>query len=154
MKRICAGVLAVMLAFCCATSLSAAEKEKISTPGSLEPQSTGKFSDLPIPAGFKFMPQESYTFETAGVRVGLLKYQGKANIEQLMVFLKEQMPLFNWYFLNSIEYGERLLNFDREGETCIIRIVPKGSKEAIIIFSIGPKAANPARKTERERALK
>ncbi|TBR17024.1 hypothetical protein EPO66_03545, partial [bacterium] len=36
----------------------------------LEPSALVKFVDIPVPAGFKIMPQDSYSFESAGVRVG------------------------------------------------------------------------------------
>jgi len=98
-----------------------------------------KFADVPVPAGFKILPEESYSFESSGVRVGVLKYRGKANVEQVENFYKEQMPMYNWNFLNVVEYGERLLNFDRESETCIISLLSKGSQVNITI-TLGPKS--------------
>ncbi len=108
-------------------------------PALLEPQANLKVSDAPVPAGFKLIPQESYAFEAAGVRVSLLKYQGKANIDQVVSCYREQMAMYNWNLLNVVEYGQRLLNFDRETETCIVSLMPKGSS-VIITISIGPKA--------------
>lgn len=110
-----------------------------SSSGLIEPRMMTKFSDIPVPAGFKALPQLSYSFETSGVRIGLLKYQGKADPEQVVNFYKEQMPMNNWRLLNIIEYGERLLNFDREQETCIITLLSKG-KNITITIAIGPKA--------------
>ncbi len=112
----------------------------------LEPQASMKFSDVPIPAGFKFLPQDSYTFQSAGIRVGVLKYHGKADIEQVVSFYKDQMPLYNWNLLNAIEYGQRLLNFDREQESCIVDISGKGNSINIII-SLGPKSEIRPRKS-------
>lgn len=114
------------------------EKNTINT-ALLEPQVNLKVSDAPVPAGFKLIPQESYSFEAAGVRVSLLKYQGKANIDQVVSFYREQMAMYNWNLLNVVEYGQRLLNFDRETETCIVSLTQKGSS-VIITISIGPKA--------------
>lgn len=104
----------------------------------LEPQVMLKFSDIPIPTGFKFLPEESYSFESSGVRVAVLKYQGKGDIEQVVNFYKDQMPLYNWNLLNAVEYGQRLLNFDREQESCIINLLPKGRNVSMVI-SLGPK---------------
>jgi len=105
----------------------------------LEPQSSLKFSDVPVPAGFKLLSENSYSFENAGLRIGLLKYQGKADPDQVVNFYKEQMPMYNWRTLNIVEYGERLMNFDREQETCIVTLAPKG-KEVVITLSVGPKS--------------
>ena len=116
------------------------EKGSSVNPALLEPQANLKVSDVPVPSGFKLMTQESYSFEAAGVRVSLLKYQGRANIDQVVSFYREQMAMYNWNLLNVVEYGQRLLNFDREAETCIVSLAPKGSSSVMITISIGPKA--------------
>lgn len=114
-------------------------KDKVtSDPNILEPQSILKFSDIPVPNGFKQI-QDSYSFESSGVRVGVLKYRGKANPDQVVNFYKEQMPMYNWNLLNVVEYGQRLLNFDRENETCVITLMPKGS-EVNLVITLGPKS--------------
>ena len=113
----------------------------------LESQTLLKFSDVPIPVGFKILNGETYIFESAGVRVGVLKYRGKANIEQITAFYKEQMPMYNWHLLNMVEYGDRLLNFDRDTETCIVTLTPQGST-TIITISVGPKS-QARKKSER-----
>jgi len=105
----------------------------------LQAQSILKFTDLPVPAGFKMLPKESYSFESSGMRVGLLKYQGKATLDQVVIFYKEQMPMYNWVLLNTTEYGDCIMNFDRETESCIITLTPKGGT-SIISLSFGPKS--------------
>jgi len=119
----------------------------LTNPSMLEPAAMLKFADVPYPTGFKLLPQGSYVFESTGVRVGLLKYQGKANVDQVVNFYKEQMQMYNWNLLNVIEYGERLLNFDRELESCIVSLSPKGNNITVTI-SIGPKS-QIARKAEK-----
>lgn len=122
------------------------KNDSMSKPASLlEPSATLKFSDVPVPAGFKLLPQDSYSFENSGVRVGVLKYHGKANPDQVISFYKEQMPMYNWNLLNLVEYGDRLMNFERENETCIINLLPKGNAISIII-SLGPKPQIPPKK--------
>ena len=108
----------------------------------LEPQTILKLSDVPIPAGLKPLPQKSYSFENAGVRVAVLKYQGKVNIDQVINFYKEQMPNYNWNLINIVEYGQRLLNFERENETCIITMQVAGfwNEDVLVTISLGPKS--------------
>jgi hypothetical protein len=98
-----------------------------------------KFTDLPIPIGFKMLAEDSYSFESSGMRVGLLRYKGKATLEQVVNFYKEQMPMYSWALLNITEYGDCIMNFERESESCIISISPKGSS-ATISFALGPKS--------------
>lgn len=129
----------------CTTTFN--KDKQLGSPALLEPQAMLKLSDVPVPTGFKLLPQDSYSFESAGVRVGLLKYQGKANIDQVVNFYKEQMRMYNWNLLNIVEYGQRLLNFEREAETCIISLLPKGNT-IIATISLGPKSQMP-RKSEK-----
>lgn len=105
----------------------------------LEPSTVFKFSDLPVPSGFYLLPDDSYTFQSTGMRVGVLKYQGKANPDQIINFYKEQMPIHDWNLLNVVEFGDRLMNFEREDETCIIGLLTRGNNITITI-SLGPKA--------------
>ncbi len=114
----------------------------------LSPQSLARFSDIPVPANFKLLHQESYTFEGAGIRVAVLTYEGRANADQVVAFYKEQMPMFNWGLLNIIEYGNRLLNFDRDKENCVINLFPRGSKVKITI-SLGPKSTTAVRSSSK-----
>ena len=118
------------------------QDKQMGNSGLLEPQATLKYNDIPVPAGFKLVAQDSYSFESAGVRVGLLKYKGKARPEQVVNFYKEQMPMYNWSLLNVIEYGQCILNFEREQESCIINMLTKG-KIITLTISVGPKSQFP-----------
>jgi len=121
------------------STLSGNNDAKSANPGVLEPQAILKFNDVPVPVGLKSLPAQSYSFESSGVRVGVLKYQGKNNPDQVVSFYKEQMAMYNWNLVNIIEYGQRLLNFERENETCIITLEPKGSS-ILLTISLGPKS--------------
>ncbi len=137
-------ILTTILIGC--STLSDNSDPKSSNPGVLEPQAILKFSDVPVPVGLKSLPAQSYSFESSGVRVGVLKYQGKTNPDQLVNFYKEQMAMYNWNLVNIVEYGQRLMNFERENETCIITMEPKGST-IILTISLGPKSQIAAKKT-------
>ncbi|MDO8662667.1 MAG: hypothetical protein Q7K98_05555 [Candidatus Omnitrophota bacterium] len=114
---------------------------------SLQTQSLLKFSDLPIPTGFKMLAKNSYSFESSGMRVGLLRYQGKASLDQVVNFYKEQMSMYNWTLLNITQYGDCIMNFEREQESCIISISPKGST-SVISIAMGPKSQVLPKKTK------
>lgn len=124
------------------------KNKDMGAPEFLEPQAALKFADLPAPAGFKLLAEESYTFESSGIRVGLLKYQGKANIEQVVSFYKDQMPMYNWNLANAVEYGQRLLNFERENESCIVTLLPNGRRTGITI-ALGPKSQVKPKKSDK-----
>src|SRR3989338_5206891 len=92
----------------------------------LEPAALLKFQDIPIPSSFAFAPDESYAFQSTNFRAGLLKYKGKATGDQVVVFFKEQMPIYNWHLVNIVEHGLRMLCFEKENETCVISVDEKG----------------------------
>jgi len=138
--KLCLAALLAFSIFCLMGCAGMSKRDGASkTSGLLEPSSMLKFSDVPVPASFKLLAEDSYSFESSGVRVGVLKYRGKADPDQVVNFYKEQMPMYNWVFLNVVEYGDRLINFERENETCIISLLPKGSHVTITI-SLGPKS--------------
>ncbi len=116
------------------------DKAPASSPDSLSPQALLKFSDIPVPVGLKSLPEQSYSFESSGVRVGVLKYQGKNIPDQIVNFYKEQMPMYNWNLINIVEYGQRLMNFERESETCIITLQSIGWGNTLLVISLGPKS--------------
>jgi hypothetical protein len=128
------------------TTLS--NNKESTNPVSLSPQAVLKFTDVPVPVGLKSLPEQSYSFESSGVRVGVLKYQGKNNADQIVNFYKEQMPMYNWNLVNIVEYGQRLMNFERENETCIVTLQPMGWSNNLLVISLGPKSQIVSRKAK------
>lgn len=142
-KSLCSVLLLSFLILLFSGCESLMKKSKPPKNDFLEPSIMTRFNDIPIPSGFKVLTKESYSFESSGVRVGVLKYQGKANIEQVMNFYKEQMAMYNWHLLNVIEYHERTMNFDRDNEICTVSLVPQLTTIAITV-RLGPKSPVPA----------
>lgn len=145
--KICAVVLlgyGIIALLGCASSSGRKDANSLAM---LEPQAVLKFSDVPVPSTFKLLPKDSYTFENSGVRVAVLKYCGKVNPDLLVNFYREQMPMYNWNLLNVIEYGDRLMNFERDNETCIIEMAIKGENVTMTI-SLGPKSSVSPKKSK------
>jgi hypothetical protein len=111
---------------------------------SLEPSAALRFSDIPVPSGFKILPKESFILESGGVRAGILKYTGKADAQSVVLFYRNQMPIYNWALLNVLEYGDHMLNFERENESCVITIKPAGGRAELVV-SLAPKSPLPGR---------
>ncbi len=133
MKRIfILGLLALLLTGCVAVRPPA---ERI--PPKLEPALALKFTDIPVPAKFKYLSNESYVFQSKDMRIGMLKYKGKATADQIIQFYREQMPAYGWQLLNSFEFGQKIFNFEKKNESCIVYIE---ENTGIIVISFGPKA--------------
>ena len=98
-----------------------------------------RFSDLPVPVGFKLIEDKSFVFQAEDTRVALLKYSGRAQLPDVVEFYREQMLFYNWELLNVVEYDRSVLNFERGGQTCIVTIESRGMRKTITI-SVAPKA--------------
>ncbi len=131
-------LLSTVFLGCATTSYNGRSGDSTQIP-SLEPAALLKFSDIPIPSSLAFVSQDSYVFQGDNFRAGLLKYAGKGTGDQVVVFFKEQMPLYNWHLINIVEYGRRMLSFEKDQETCVITIDDKGNKSDIAL-SIAPKS--------------
>jgi hypothetical protein len=137
-----------LLTFTGCASMPASNPDRI-----LEPSAMLRFSDIPIPAGFNLIAQQSFSFENDGMRVALLKYKGRGTPDQVMSFYKQQMALSRWNLLNVSEFGQRMLNFEREGETCIITVQSQFSG-TLITLSLGPKSSPGRNRRLPDEALK
>lgn len=108
-------------------------------PRTLEVATILKFEDVPVPAGFKIIPAESFVFDNDITRLGILKYSASPDAATIVRFYREQMPLYNWRFINLIECNMRIMNFDREDQTCTILIEPR-HLDTLLTLSVAPKA--------------
>lgn len=101
--------------------------------------STLRFEDIPVPNGFNIVRGQSFIYQDASVRVGLLKYSGWAKASQVISFFKSQMPLYNWNLINVVEFGNITMNFVKADESCVITVEPLTTKSLINIV-ISPKS--------------
>lgn len=110
----------------------------------LEVTSVLRFPDLPAPEGFKLLVNESFVFENEYVRFGLLKYVGRPAADRVVKFYKEEMPSYGWSPINVIEYGTRLLNFEKPNQNCVITVAASATSTSIII------AVTPKKRLDKE----
>jgi len=128
----------LLLSAGCATSGTVTDND-IKATKALDVSTALKFVDIPVPSGFKMITAQSFTFENDVLRVGILNYKGRSSGDQVVNFFKNQMPLYNWRFTNMLEYGRRILNFEREDQNCIIVIEPQGMSTFVTI-TVAPKS--------------
>lgn len=112
-------------------------------PYSPEVSAALRFRDIPVPVELSIIPEDSYSFQTETFRAGLLKYQGRMDPEILVNFFKEQMPRHNWELVNIIEYDRKLLNFEKQNQSCVITIETRRATSYVTI-SVAPKSDRSA----------
>ncbi len=142
-------VLLALLASGCTTLPESRERARIREeteeevlpilPVPLKMASSLKFEDIPVPHGFKIDQHDSFAFQTGSTRLGVLKYKGNAAADRIVAFYKEQMPVYNWDLINIIEYGRRMLTFERAQEICIITIEPTRGRVSLVI-AVSPRS--------------
>ena len=113
-----------------------------------EPSLKLKFDDVPVPSGFKLLPSYSYSFQSGSIRAGVLVYKGMPDADRVVAFYREQMPINGWTTLSIVEYGKRLLAFDRTNETCVINVEPRSFSTRITI-TVSPKQQVSTSKAEK-----
>ncbi len=144
MRKLIIGVMGCALMFGCATasstSKSGGEGESASSPKELGVAAVLKFDDVPIPSGFRMLPDQSFSFQNDVTRVGILKYAGRANAQRVIHFYQEQMPIYQWQFINLIEYDKSLLNFEKMDQVCTVT-VEGGITKTNLVIAIAPKGS-------------
>lgn len=132
-------LLLAFLCGCTTTGGSGPYGRGSSETRSLDVSAILRFNDVPSPSGFKVLERESFAFQNDVTRVALLKYAGSRPTDEVVLFFKEQMPMYKWSPINIIEYERRILNYEKEGESCIVTIESKGRK-TIVTVAIAPKS--------------
>jgi len=108
-----------------------------SSEQSLQMASAFRFPDLPVPEGFKYIPAGSFIYESSEIRVGKMKYYGKAWPDSIVRFYKEYMVDSGWRILNIIEGEETLLSFSNDQEMCIVKFECSYGSGSLVI-SVSP----------------
>ncbi len=139
----------ISLTGCAAFQKKASTEGPYVTPESMGVSSSLKFDDVPIPAGFKIVDSDSFTFQNRDLRIGLLRYTGRVSGDQTVSFYKENMPMYNWSLINIVEYGRRIMNFERAGQSCIITAEPS-SFYTILTIAVAPRATAPMKEEAKE----
>jgi hypothetical protein len=137
-KRVILAVFVTIAVSGCAGS-GAYKSEGTDPYKTLDVSTALKFEDVPVPAGFKLLARDSFVFENDVLRVGILRFTGRIHPDNVVNFYKDQMGLYNWRFLNIVEYQRRIMSFEREDQNCTILIEPSGMSTSLTI-SVAPKA--------------
>ncbi len=97
-------------------------------------------NNIPLYPKFTYQPDKSFFFESNGVKAGVLVFEGKAKVGDMVNFYKQQMPTYGWTLVSSYQYGdEALLDFNAPNKTCQISI-DKKPFSTILTIRTGTKA--------------
>jgi hypothetical protein len=126
------GALAACLFAASCSGLSSAGESAKPTP--LEVAAQLRFTDLPVPGGFKFLSSRSWDYERGTLRLCAHLYEGRARSADVAEFFRSQMPVSNWRLVSEhLDRGQRVMNFSKTNETCVIRIADRGMKTSLSV---------------------
>ncbi len=97
-----------------------------------------RFEDIPIPSGMALSRKESFIYETKDTKTGVLVYEGKGEMEKLVLFFKQQMPKYQWRLISNFELHNVLLTFIKEGWITVIYILPVDQDTKRLEIRVGP----------------
>ncbi len=125
-------LLTVTLAGCASLS---GKKGGIQTVKGKQQEAIHKLANnIPLYPKFKYIPDKSFFFESNGVRAGVMVFEGKGRVGDLVNFYKREMPSYGWTMVSSYQYGkEALLDFSAPDKTCQISVQEKPFKTVLVI---------------------
>ena len=83
-------------------------------------------NNIPLYPKFKYQPDKSFFFESNGVKAGVMVFQGRAKVGDMVNFYKQEMPGYGWTLVSAYQYGNQaLLDFTTPDKTCQISVEEK-----------------------------
>ncbi len=95
---------------------------------------------IPIPVGFRMVPERSVARESGRLRVAQCEFEGRAQPEQVQRFYLNYMPTAHFTLRQRrLDNGEYKLQFESDTEECSVYIKPNQRSTALVI-DLGPLA--------------
>ncbi len=94
-------------------------------------------NNIPLYDKFKYIQDKSFFFESNGVKAGVMVFEGKAHVGDIVRFYQSEMPRYGWTMVSSYQYGKNaLLDFSAPDKTCQIS-VEEGPFKTVLIIRTG-----------------
>jgi len=98
-----------------------------------------RFSDIPLPANVRQIPERSYVFESGTLQVGRMVYVSKAAMTELAQFYIKQLPSADWTRESLTETDRVRMVFTKPGKRLDIEIAEQGmSRPRMLIINLQP----------------
>jgi len=119
------------------------------TKAAKQPQSNSKnaapvivmvpeFDDIPVPAKLSRDADRSFVYEAPGVTMGVIIYTGYVKGDSLAKFFRNEMPKYEWQFLNAFSEGDKyLISFIKSDKSCMIS-VEESTLSTRVTIKVGP----------------
>jgi hypothetical protein len=94
--------------------------------------------NIPLPTGFKIVPEHSVARLAGSMRVANCEFEGSLPPDAVARFYVEYMPTAKFTLRSKrFENGEYAIRFESDTEECNVRIIYKSNK-SILLIDLGP----------------
>jgi hypothetical protein len=83
------------------------------------------FQDIPVPAELELQSGDSYVFQSAALKAGMLTFRGRVETGSLTNFFQMALPRENWKMKGGFRYRRTVLLFEKPDKICVIQIYEK-----------------------------
>ena len=105
-------------------------KSKKSTPPGSSPSGTAAesapvyydFGDIMLPRELKVEKKDSFVFRTPGLTAGVLALTGRVEINSLIAFFENKMPVDGWRMISAFKSPRTMMLFQKQTRWCVINI--------------------------------
>jgi hypothetical protein len=80
------------------------------------------FPDVLIPSEMELSNSDSYVFQGAKTKAGLLVFKGRVEARSVIDFFQSSMPRENWQFKGGFRYKKSILVFEKPEKICLIGV--------------------------------
>ena len=80
------------------------------------------FGDVLLPKRLKVDRKHSFIFSTSGMTAGLLSMKGRVEVNSLITFFQNKMPVDGWSLISAIKASRSMLLFKKQSRWCVISI--------------------------------
>lgn len=81
------------------------------------------FGDVLLPKQLKVDRNHSFIFSASGITAGLLSLKGRVEVNSLITFFQNKMPVDGWQLISAIKASRSMLLFKKQSRWCVISII-------------------------------
>lgn len=98
-----------------------------------------EFDDILIPKEIDFQSDESYTMDNKKFRVGIMRFTGRVEIQDLIQFFMNNMAKDNWERTTAVKGKMSILSFEKFNKSCVIQIDDSFTRATVTIIAVETK---------------
>ena len=80
------------------------------------------FGDVLLPSELKVNKEDSFVFRTPGLTAGVLSLKGRVEINSLINFFENKMPVDGWQAISSFKAPRTMMLYKKQSRWCVISI--------------------------------